>query len=203
MDNGDSAGWFRAYFMKKLCVFALFIGCSENNTASIDSEWEALFSQTDVMIDSVGARNLSKFDSSSSHEGLVIVDRQYTFPPNSAGGEVVAWEFYAESKAPVKLILVKFNDSKEMFEIIGESATLVPKNIGINRHILKEPIPIFMGCMMGLVQKKGGTIPFRKIRGYRTFIAGRDLERPFMRRDVFAVYGWRYNMRVFWRSTNL
>ena len=48
--------------MKKLCVFVLFIGCSENNTASIDSEWEALFSQTDVMIDSVGARNLSKFD---------------------------------------------------------------------------------------------------------------------------------------------
>ena len=203
MDFGANAGFFRADFLKKLLVLFLFIGCSENNTASIDSDWEVLFSQTDVIIDTVGARNLSKFDSSSSHEGLVIIDRQYTFPTSSDGGEVIAWEFYAESKAPVKLILVKFNDSKEMFEIIGESETLVPKNIGINRHILKEPIPIFMGCMMGLVQTKGGTIPFRKIRGYRTFIADRELERPFMRRDVFAVYGWRYNMRVFWRSTNL
>jgi hypothetical protein len=195
--------WFRAVSINSLLLFVFFTGCSEENTGSTNSEWEALFSQADVSIDTVGVRNVARFDSISNHQGLVIVDRQYTFPDTAAGGEVFAWEFYAESIDPIKLIMVKFDDSGELFELIGESATIVPSKIGVNQHILREPIPIFKGCMMGLLQPKGGTIPFSKIRGYRTFIAARELERPFMKRDLFAMYGWRYAMRVFWRSTNL
>ncbi|MEE3233556.1 MAG: hypothetical protein VX294_05260 [Candidatus Latescibacterota bacterium] len=194
---------FRAIVINSLLFFIFVTGCSEKNAGLTNSEWEALFSQADLSIDTVGVRNVASFDSSSSHQGLVIIDRQYTFPNMAAGGEVFAWEFYAESIDPIKLIMVKFDDSGDLFEMIGESATIVPSTIGVNRHILREPIPISKGCMMGLLQPKGGTIPFSKIRGYRTFIAARELERPFMKRDLFAMYGWRYAMRVFWRSTEL
>jgi hypothetical protein len=43
------------------------------------------------------------------------------------------------------------------------------------------------------------TVPFRKVIGWKTLIAARPLERPLMRRDRFAMYGWRYSLRVFWR----
>ena len=189
------------FLIKGILFFIFFTtSCSEKNKKIEGSEWETLFSQPGVTVDTVGVRNVANFDSSSSHQGLVIVDRQYTFPSTANTGEVFAWEFYAESIDPVKLIVMKFNESADLFEIIGESTTIVPSKLGANRHILREPIPISKGCMMGIVQPKGGTIPFSKIKGYRTFITAKELERPFMKRDVFAMYGWRYAMRVFWRS---
>ena len=189
------------FFSIKILLFLILLtSCSDKDEKLRDPEWDDFFSQPGVSVDTVGVRNIADFDSSSSHEGLVIVDRQYTFPTTPNRGEVFAWEFYAESIDPVKLIMMKFNQSGDLFEIIGESATIVPSKLGVNRHILREPIPISKGCMMGMVQPQGGTVPFRKIRGYQTFITAQELERPFMKRDDFAMYGWRYAMRVFWRS---
>ena len=44
-----------------------------------------------------------------------------------------------------------------------------------------------------------GTIPFRKVRNWKMLISQQPLERPFIDRKPFAMYGWRYGVRVFWR----
>jgi|AP59_1055472.scaffolds.fasta_scaffold142243_2 hypothetical protein len=85
------------------------------------------------------------------------------------------------------------------YEIVGESETFVPARKGVNRHVLREPIPVRFKDMVGFVQPAEATVPFRKVIGWKTLIAARPLERPLMRRDRFAMYGWRYSLRVFWR----
>lgn len=185
----------------KLCLVGVFlIGCGGGTEPPEDPRWDALFTDPSVQIDTVGVRNLAQADTTSDYEGLVIIDRQFTFPRSAQGGEVFAWEYYAESLDPIKLIMVQLEESGELVEVIGESQMIVPERKGINRHILREPIPIQFGCMMGLVQPKNAVVPFRILKGYKTLITARDFERPYMRRDAFAMYGWRYAMRIFWRK---
>lgn len=181
-------------------VCACLLGCGGDATPPSDPMWDALFADNAVRIDTVGVRDLTQADTTSNHHGLVIIDRQFTFSRDAQGGEVFAWEYFAESLDPIKLIMVKIDESGELVEVIGESQMVVPERKGINRHILREPIPIQFGCMMGLVQPKDAVVPFRVLKGYKTLITARGFERPFMRRDTFAMYGWRYAMRVFWRK---
>ena len=54
--------------------------------------------------------------------------------------------------------------------------------------------------MFGIIQPEEPAIPFKKIFSWKTFITMHPFERPLMRRDRFAVYGWRYSVRVFWRD---
>ncbi len=186
-----------------LCLIgAGIIGCGGGASPPQDPQWDALFADASMRVDTVGVRNLAQADTTSDYEGLVIIDRQFTFPPEAQGGEVFAWEYYAESLDPIKLIMVQVEESGEFVEVIGESEMVVPERKGINRHILREPIPVQFGCMMGLVQPQNAVVPFRVLNGYKTLITARSFERPFMRRDAFAMYGWRYAMRVFWRVGN-
>jgi hypothetical protein len=184
-----------------LGLLALVLGaCAEPASGPQEDEFARLVAQEGAPIDTLGVVNLAQGDTLSNHPGLVIVDRQLTFPPEAESGEVFAWEFYATQLNPIKLIIVRFDDSGEYLELVGESEMVVPARRGSNRYVLREPIPIHFGCMMGIVQPEEATIPFRKVFNYKTLIAARPLERPLMRRDLFAMYGWRYSLRVFWRK---
>ena len=185
--------------IKWLFLLLALVACSGDSERS-DPAWDALFVQEGMRVDTVGVRSMADHDTVSEHSGLVIIDRQFTFPPDAIGGEVFAWEYYAQELNPIKLIIGKFEESGEFIEIIGESEMIVPEKSGLNRHVLREPIPIFQGCLIGLVQPQGPTIPFRKLTGYKTLITARPFQRPLMRRDAFAMYGWRYALRVFWRQ---
>ena len=182
-----------------LALLAL-VACGGDSTPEVDPVWDALFVQEGMRVDTVGVRDLTQSDTLSDYPGVVIIDRQFTFQPGAEGGEVFAWEYYAQALNPIKLIVVKFEESGEFIEIIGESEMIVPEHKGLNRHVLHEPIPIALGCMMGLVQPQESAIPFRNLRGYKTLITARPFQRPLMRRDAFAMYGWRYALRVFWRQ---
>ena len=151
-----------------------------------------------VQVDTVGVRNLAEGDTLNTMAGLTIIDRQMTFPPTAEDGEVFAWEFYAESLKPVKLIIVRRN--ADQFELIGESPMVIPRHIGANRLTLPEPIPIRWRDMYGIFQPEVGPVPFRKIQSWKTLISAGPFQRPFTSRDRFAVYGWRYAVRVFWRE---
>ena len=191
-----------ARYWLQLCVVGVFLaGCGGNSEAPQNPQWDALFTDAGMRVDTVGVRNLAQADTTSDYQGLVIIDHQFTFPRNARGSEVFAWEYYAESLDPIKLIMVQVDESGELVEVIGESQMVVPERKGVNRHILREPIPIQFGCMMGLVQPKNAVVPFRVLTGYRTLITSRGFERPLMRRGDFAMYGWRYAMRVFWRKS--
>ncbi len=181
-------------------LLLFFVACGDDPIDQGDPTWDALFVEEGMRIDTVGVRNLAQGDTTSDHSGLVIIDRQLTFPPEAVGGEVFAWEFFAESLNPIKLLLVRYEERGEHVEIIGESEMIVPEHKGVNRHVLREPIPIEYGCMMGLMQPKEAAIPFKQLTGYKTLITARPLERPLMRRGLFAMYGWRYSLRVFWRA---
>ena len=189
------------YWLKLCAVGILLAGCGDGSEPPENLQWDALFTDSGMRVDTVGVRNLAQADTTSDYQGLVVIDRQFTFPRNAQRGEVFAWEYYAVSLDPIKLIMVQVEESGELVEVIGESQMVVPKRKGVNRHILREPIPIQFGCMMGLVQPKNGVVPFRVLTGYKTLITSRGFERPFMRRDFFAMYGWRYAMRVFWRKS--
>jgi len=161
--------------------------------------WESLWEEN-VLIDTVGVRNVAEGDTSSGHPGLCIIETTMKFPPPAEGGEVFAWEFYARELRPVKLIIVRFDESGEHFELVGESETVVPRERGVNRFALREPIPVGFRYMFGIVQPEKPAVPFRKVHNWKTLITTRPLERPLMRRDYFATYGWRYSVRVFWRA---
>jgi hypothetical protein len=143
----------------------------------------------------VGVRNLAEGDTTSGERGLIIIETTRTF----GDGEVVGWEFQAREIRPVKLIVVRADPEREYFELVGESETVVPRRRGINRFALPEPIPVTRGCMFGLVVPEEEPIPFTPVLNWKTLIAKHQLERPMMRRDWFATYGWRYSVRVFWR----
>lgn len=179
-----------------LLLAALLAGCGQSETpppqpALPEPTWQA------GTVDTVGARNLAEGDTTSGERGLVIIETTRTF----GDGEAIGWEFNAVQIRPVKLIIVRADASGEQFELVGESETVVPRQKGLNRFALPEPIPVSRGSMLGLVVPEEEAIPFTKVMNWRTLITTHRLERPFMRRDYFASYGWRYSVRVLWRPT--
>lgn len=146
-------------------------------------------------VDTVGVRNIAEGDTASGHSGLTVIETTRTF----GSGEVVGWEFYARELQPVKLIIVRYDRDSESFELVGESEMTLPRQKGVNRLALREPIPVERNYMFGLVMPKKEVIPFKKVLNWKTLITTHPLERPLMRRDYFANYGWRYSVRVFWR----
>ena len=184
-----------------LCVMALFAwSCAEPPASEREEdEFRSLLTEPGVRVDSVGVRNLAQGDTLVDYAPLVIIETTVRFPREAEGGEVFAWEFYAEDLHPVKLIIVRTSEDGEHFEIVGESRTFVPTHKGVNRHVLREPIPVGFKYMFGLVQPVEATVPFKSVIGWQTLIASRPLERPLIRRVHFAMYGWRYSVRVFWR----
>mgnify|MGYP001196264933 FL=1 len=145
----------------------------------------------------VGPRNLVNADSLSNHPGLTVIETTVSFPSQADGGEVYAWEFYAKSFKPVKLIIVRL--SKGNVELIGESPMTIPRNIGINFFELPEPIPIQKFDKIGLLQPEEDSIPFKVVRNWETMISASTFERSFKDLNAFSVYGWRYAYRAHWR----
>ena len=179
---------------------ALALACAEPPPSERDAdEFAHLVTAEGVHVDSVGVRNLAQGDTLVDYAPLVAIETTVKIPSAADGGEVFAWEFYAEELNPVKLIVVRYHADGEHLEIVGESGTFVPARTGVNRHVLREPIPVRLKDMIGFVQPAAATLPFRNVKGWKTLIAARPLERPLMRRDRFAMYGWRYSLRVFWR----
>ena len=194
--------WVRDLAIRLLWTLAaLGLACAEPPPSERDAdEFAHLLTQEGVYVDSVGVRNLAQGDTLVDHAPLVAIETTVKIPSTADGGEVFAWEFYAEELNPVKLIIVRDHADGEHFEIVGESETFVPARTGTNRHVLREPIPIRFKDMIGFMQPAAATLSFRNVKGWKTLIAARPLERPLMRRDHFAMYGWRYSLRVFWRS---
>ena len=182
---------------------ALLLACSEQQppaeTAGQPTEWEALW-EGDVRIDTVGAAQLAEGDTSSGHAGLTIIETTVRFPAAAENGEAFAWEFHARELLPVKLIIVRYHDrERKQFELIGESETVIPRQRGLNRFVLREPIPVARGDMYGIVMPEEEALPFKVVPNWKAMITTRPLTRPLMRRDSFATYGWRYSVRVFFR----
>jgi len=148
-------------------------------------------------VDTVGVRNLAEGDTLNLDEGLTIIETTRKF---AAHGEVFAWEFHAKTLNPVKLLVARWKDSSSQLELIGESPTVVPERLGLNKIELPEPIPVRRRDMMGIYMKEAGSVPFRKIRSWKALIMPRPLERPYTRRELFTMYGWRYGVRAFWRK---
>jgi hypothetical protein len=151
-------------------------------------------------VDTVGILNLADADTLNQDQGLTIVETTFSFPPEASGGEVFAWEFNARELRPVKLLIVRFDQGKDNIELVGESELVVPRQVGLNRFVLREPIPIQARDFYGIYQPEAGAIPFKKIRNWKALITAKPLTRPWMKRDVFSMYGWQYALRVFWRK---
>ena len=147
-------------------------------------------------VDTVGVRNLAEGDTLNLDKRLTIVETTVKFPEH---GEVFAWEFNAETLNPIKLLIVRWKDSRRQLELIGESPTVMPERLGLNKIELPEPIPVRRRDMMAIYMPEAGTVPFRKVKSWKTLIMPRALERPYTRRDRFTMYGWRYGVRAFWR----
>lgn len=162
------------------------------------AEWQALWAEGAARIDTVGVIDLAEGDTTCGHAGLTIVETTRRFGPGR--GEAVAWEFQARSLDPVKLLVFRRDPEGQRLELIGESETVVPRLLGPNRFVLREPIPVERGCMAGLHMPEGEAIPFRTVLNWKTLITTRPLTRPWMDRDAFATYGWRYSVRVLWRA---
>ena len=186
-----------------LILIAFFVGCAGEKVETVDLQiaqegerfWEA-----DAHVDTVGWGNLSAADSLIDHAGLTFIETTLRFPQDANQGEVFAWEFYANRLTPVKLLIVKYASSREFLELVGESETNLPKQIGFNRVILNEPIPVRRGYMFGVVQADAPAIPFKTVLNWRTLLTANEFQRPIMRRDRFTMYGWRFAARVLWRK---
>lgn len=151
-------------------------------------------------VDTVGILTLADADTLNQDQGLTIVETTFSFPPEAAGGEVFAWEFYAQELRPVKLLIMRFDQARDNLELVGESEMVVPRQKGSNRFALREPIPIRPRDFYGIHQPEAGTVPFKKVYNWKTLITIKPLTRPWMRRNQFSMYGWRYALRVFWRK---
>ena len=151
-------------------------------------------------VDTVGVANIAEGDTINLDVGLTIIETTRIFPPEANGGEVVAWEFEARELTPVKLLIVRAVDGGKNFDLIGESPMVVPRQLGANRFELPEAIPLQFPCLFGLYMPEKGAIPFRKVRNWKTLISASPFQRPLLHRSNFAMYGWRYGTRVFWRS---
>ncbi len=184
-----------------LATAVLAAACGQNSgdtgaAAEFDRVWAAA-----VNIDSVGVSNIAEGDTIVSESGLTMYETTgpIRYDPDNLT-ELFAWEFYAESLNPVKLLVARFTHDRAEFELIGESEVVIPRQLGPNRLILREPVPIGPDTMYGLFQPEGPVVPFRKIRNWKSMLTVKSFERPLMRRDWFAVYGWRFAMKVFWRD---
>ena len=144
--------------------------------------------------------NVAEGDTLNLDRNLTIIETTRVLPPSADGGEVFAWEFYAAALRPVKLLIFRWSDGKSKLELVGEGRMVVPRQLGLNRMALPEPIPVGFRYMMGIYQPEEGAVPFKKIRNWKTLITPRSFERPFTERDAFVTYGWRYSYRVFWRQ---
>jgi len=151
-----------------------------------------------TQVDSLGTNVIAEGDTINMDTGLTVIERQVTFPPQ-VRGEIFAWEFYAKTVGPLKLIVVRFDEDREHFLLVGESQTVVPAQLGANRLALREPIPVRYGDMIGLFQPEEGVVPFKKIHNHKTFITAKPFSRAPLPRSQFSVYGWRYGYRVFYR----
>jgi hypothetical protein len=123
-------------------------------------------------VDTVGVRNLAEGDTLNLDEGLTIIQTTVRIPEK---GEVFAWEFNAQTMNPVKLLIVRWKDSRTRLELIGEGPTVIPGRLGPNKIQLPEPIPVLRGDMMAIYMPEAGTIPFRKIKSWKTLIMPRPL----------------------------
>lgn len=150
-------------------------------------------------IDTVGVRTIDEGDTLNLDAGLVIIETTRIFPRAADSGEVFAWEFDARSLTPVKLLIVRALDEAQKFELLGESPMVVPRRLGPNRFELPEPIPLQFPSLLGLYMPEEGAVPFRKVHNWKTLISAQPLTRPFIDRPPFAMYGWRYSFRAFWR----
>lgn len=184
-----------------LLLAAWWCACGQESAQQTESPADAVAQahSAGFAVDTVGVLDLTEADTLNLDRGLTMVETTITMPPESDGGEVWAWEFMARSLRPVKLIVVRFDQQKEQFELVGESGVVVPRQIGANFFRLREPIPIRYRDMFGIIQPEEGVIPFRKVFNWKAMVTARPFERPLMRRDRFGVYGWRYAVRVFWR----
>ena len=149
-------------------------------------------------IDSLGTNNIAEGDTINMDTGLTIIERQVTVRPQ-VRGEIFAWEFHAKAVRPLKLVVVRFDENKEHFVLVGESQIVVPAQLGANRLSLHEPIPVRFGDMIGIFQPEEGAVPFRKVLNHKTFITSKPFSRAPRPRSQFAVYGWRYGFRVFYK----
>jgi len=184
-----------------LLAVGLSVSCGESprsgESAAPDPVAAAL--AAGYQVDTVGVRDLAEGDTLSLFRDLTMVETTVTFQPGAQGAEVFAWEFYAETLRPVKLIVVRYSSDESSFELVGESPMAVPERLGANRMALPEPITVSAGDNFGIYQPEEGVIPFRKIRNWKTMIAAGSFERPFTDRNRFATYGWRYAVRVYYR----
>ena len=151
-------------------------------------------------VDTVGVVNLAEGDTINQDAGLLCIETTRIFPPEADGGEVFAWEFQARNLHPVKLLILQAIEGDQTFEILGESPLVVPRQVGANRFELPEPIPLTYPCLFGLYMPEEAPIPFRLVRNWQTLITQSPLQRPFIDRTPFAMYGWRYGVRVYWRK---
>lgn len=169
--------------------------CGGGQSQPGDDVDEATWSAAVGQADTVGVRNLAEGDTTSGYSGLVAIQVSRGFDE----GQAVAWEFQACELAPVKLIVVRLDREGNRFELQGESQTVVPRHLGTNRFLLPEPIPVGRRCFAGLVFTEKESVPFSKVQNWETLITTKPLQRPYMTREEFATYGWRYSMRVLWR----
>ena len=174
--------------------------CSQEQVQELPAEVDPVAQAVaaGVQVDTVGVRNIASGDTLNNMAGLTIIDREVTFPPTAKDGEVFAWDYYAESLKPVKLIIMRANDHQ--LELVGESPMSIPRHLGLNRLELPEPVPIRWRDMIGIYQPEAGPVSFKVVRNYKTLISDKAYQRPFTNRDHFSMYGWRYSIRVFWRE---
>ena len=188
-----------------LLLGCLLASCGSNSPPPADNQPDPVAQAlaAGAQVDTVGVLNLAGADTLNEDQGLTIVETTVSFPPDAAGGEVFAWEFNAQQLHPVKLLIMRFDQGKDNLELVGESEMVVPRQKGPNRFVLREPIPIKPHDLYGIYQPEAGAIPFKKVLNWKTLITIKPLARPWMKRDLFSVYGWRYALRVFWRKEKM
>ena len=188
--------------LEALLLGCLLAGCGGNSQPPGDNRPDPVARAVaeGAEVDTVGMRNLAEADTLNEDQGLTIVETTVSFPPEAEGGEVFAWEFNARELRPVKLLIVRFDQAKDNLELVGESEMVVPRQQGLNRFALREPIPIKPHDFYGLYQPEAGAIPFKKVINWKALITAKPLARPWMKRELFSMYGWRYALRVFWRK---
>ncbi len=176
------------------------VGCDDGATEKGGSDPVMTQVLTGWHVDTVGVVNVTEADTLNSDRGLLAIETTRVFPPEANGGEVFAWEFNAMALNPVKMLIFRPVPGEKSFEIIGESPMVVPRHKGANVFELPEPIPLTYPSFLGFYMPEEGTIGFRKVRNWKMLITTEPLQRPFISRAPFSMYGWRYGIRAFWRK---
>lgn len=180
------------------CLGMIGVGCDDKQSGGSDPVMRQVLKGWHV--DTVGVVNITEADTVNTDRGLLAIETTRVFPLEANGGEVFAWEFNAVALNPVKMLILRPVHGKDSFEIIGESPMVVPRHKGANVFELPEPIPLQFPCLLGFYMPEEGTIGFRKVRNWKMLITTEPLQRPFISRTPFSMYGWRYGVRAFWRK---